>query len=203
MENPQICSVGDSLSRAMARADELRRSSPRRVRVKIVTQHGDLDPGVIIVASISAKTGPELEAQVGKGVRHVPLAELDARAHELPGLVDAAAAEIEAAVAAAPAAPKRPSHGDDGFDHETFEQVIEESYRAMLQWSSDVAANSAASLSRGGVAEALAVAGLKVAVLSAVGGRIELNDLIDMLKHEFSGARAGSEAITGSREQIH
>jgi hypothetical protein len=30
----------------MAREDELRRSSPRRVRVKIITQHSDLDSGV-------------------------------------------------------------------------------------------------------------------------------------------------------------
>jgi hypothetical protein len=82
------CSVGDGLSRAMARADELQ-ASPRRVRVRIVTRHGDLDPGVIIVALIPWKTGPELEAQVGKGVRYVPLNELDARAHELPLLSDA------------------------------------------------------------------------------------------------------------------
>jgi hypothetical protein len=58
------CSVGDGLSRAMARAEQLRQSSPRRVRVRIVTRHGDLDPGVIIVANITARTGPELEVQL-------------------------------------------------------------------------------------------------------------------------------------------
>jgi hypothetical protein len=105
----QDCSVGEGLSRAMARADELRQTSARRVRVRIVTRHGDFDPGVIIVANIAAKTGPELEAQVGKGLRYVPLAELDARAHELTGLVEEAAAEVEAVVAAAPAPPARPS----------------------------------------------------------------------------------------------
>lgn len=199
----QPCSVGAGLSRAMARAEELRQSSPRRIRVRIVTRHGDLDPGVIVVANIASRTGPELEAQMGKGVRYVPLAELDARAHELPNLVDEAAAEIEAAVAAAPPPPKRPSEREDGFDIGAYEDLIESSYRAMLDASGSLAARSVASLSTAGVAEALAAGALKVAALSAVGGRIELSDLVDMLRQEFNDARerAGSDGV--ARERVH
>jgi hypothetical protein len=139
---------------------------------------------------------------MGKGVRYVPLAELDARAHELPNLVDEAAAEIEAAVAAAPP-PKRPSEREDGFDIGAYEDLIESSYRAMLDATGSLAARSVASLSTAGVAEALAAGALKVASLSAVGGRIELSDLVDMLRQEFNDARerTGSDGV--ARERVH
>ena len=138
---------------------------------------------------------------MGKGVRYVPLAELDARAHELPSLVEEAAAEIEAAVAAAEAAPKRPSEREDDFDIGAYEDLIEGSYRAMLYASSSLAARSVASLSTAGVAEALAAGALKVAALSAVGGRIEFSELVDMLRQDFNDVRerAGSEGIAGKR----
>ena len=197
------CSVGAGLSRAMARADELRQSSPRRIRVRIVTRHGDLDPGVIVVANIASRTGPELEAQMGKGVRYVPLAELDARAHELPNLVDEAAAEIEAAVAGAPPAPKRPSQREDRFDMGAYEDLIESSYRAMLDASGSLATRSVASLSTAAVAEALAASALRVAALSAMAGRIEFSDLVDMLKQELNDVRekAGRDGI--APESVH
>jgi hypothetical protein len=199
----QPCSVGDGLSRAMARADELRQSSPRRVRVRIVTRHGDLDPGVIVVANIASKTGPELEAQIGKGVRYVPLAELDARAHELPDLVNEAAAEIDAAVAAAPPPPKRPSQHEDDFDVGAYEDLIERSYRVMLEYGGSLAAKSIASLSTSGAAEALAIGALKVAALSAVGGRIELSELIDLLKQEFEDVGAARGSAGRPRDRLH
>ncbi len=198
----QPCSVGDALSRAMARADELRQS-PRRVRVRIVTRHGDLDAGVIVVATIASKTGPELEAQMGKGVRYVPLAELDARAHELPDLVNEAAAEIEAAVAAAPPPPKRPSQSEDDFDFSAYEGLIERSYRVMLESGGSLAAESIASLSKSGAAEALATAALKIAALSAVGGRIDLSELVDMLKHEFKVVRETRGPADEARDRLH
>lgn len=199
----QTCSVGEGLSRAIVRAEELRRSSPRRIRVRIVTRHGDLDPSVIVVANIASKTGPELEAQMGKGVRYVPLAELDARAHELAKLVDEAAAEIEAAVASAPPPPKRPSQGDDGFDMGAYEDLVESSYRAMLEASGSLAARSVASLSTAGTSEAVATGALKVAALSAIGGRIEFSDLVDMLQQEFNEVReiAGRDGV--AQERVH
>lgn len=75
--------VGEALSRAMARAEELRRSSDRKPRIRLMTQWGDHADGVTIVARVAAKTNAELEAQADLGVRHVPFAELDARAGEL------------------------------------------------------------------------------------------------------------------------
>lgn len=185
----QACSVGEGLSRAMARADELRESSPRKVRVRIVTRFGDLAPGVIVVASIAWKTGPELEAQSGKGVRYVPLAELDARAHELASLVDEAAAEVEAAVAAAPAPSLRPSQQEDAFDIEAYEDLIRRAHLAMLDATGPLVRGSVSQLSSAGVGEALAMAALQVASLSAVGGRIELADLYEMLQTEYRDIR--------------
>jgi hypothetical protein len=199
----QTCSVGEGLSRAIARAEELRLSSPRRVRVRIVTKHGDLDPGMIVVANIASRTGPELEAQIGKGVRYVPLAELDARAHELPSLVDEAAAEIEAAVAGAPPPPKRPSERKGDFDVGAYEDLIESSYRAMVEANGALAAKSVASLSTGGVAEAVAAGALKVAALSAIGGRIEFNELVDTLKQAFNDVRERAGSERRGRERFH
>ena len=73
----------------------------------------------------------------------------------------------------------------------------------MLDASGSLAARSVASLSTAGVAEALAAGALKVAALSAVGGRIEFTDLVDMLRQEFNDVRerAGSESIV--RERVH
>jgi len=199
----QAGSVGAGLSRALARADELKRSSGRRVRVRILTQYGDLDPGVIVVAHIAAKTGPELEAQIGKGVRYVPLADLDARAHQLPDLVDEAAAEIEAAVAAAPPPPLRPSLREGDFDTQAYEDLIERTYRAMRQVGDALAKTSTEDLSPSGVAEAVALGALKVAALAAIGGRMELSDLIDMLKSETRGLREAASELGGARVSVH
>jgi hypothetical protein len=187
----------------MARADELRRISPRRVRVRIVTRHGDLDPGVIIVANIAAKTGPELEAQLGKGIRYVPLAELDARAHELPGLVDEAAAEVEALVAAAPEPLARPSLRKDDFDANAYESVVQGAYRAMMDAVRPVFETSASSLSSGGAHEAVALAALQVTSVVGLAGKIELNDLIEMLELEFKEKRDQIGGTRGPTEKHH
>ena len=174
-------SVGEALSRAMARADELRQASPRKVRVRILTQFGDYEDGLTVVARIAARTGSEFEVQDGKGVRHLPLSELDARAHELPALVEAAAAEVEAAVAAAPA--KRPSQSEGDFDLDAFEALSGAIYKAMLSASGHLAASAGPRLSPQAVGEAVTEAALRVAALSAIGGRIEADDLVEMLKN--------------------
>jgi hypothetical protein len=182
-------SVGEALSRAMARADELRQASPRKVRVRILTRFGDYEDGLTVVARIAARTGPELEVQDGKGVRHLTLSELDARAHELPALVEAAAAEVEAAVAAAPTPSKRPSQSEGDFDLDAFEALSGAIYKAMLSASGDLAASAGPRLSRQAVGEAVAEAALRVAALSAIGGRIEADDLVEMLKNATREAR--------------
>lgn len=57
----------------------------------------------------------------------------------------------------------------------------------MLESGGSLAAKSIASFSTSAAA-ALATGALKVAVLSAVGGRIDLSELVDMLRHEFNEA---------------
>jgi len=198
----QSCTVGDGLARAMARADELRAASPRRVRVRIVTQFGDFDPGVIIVAKIPAKTNPELEAQSGKGVRYIPLSELDARAHELPHLVDEAAAEVEAAVASAPTPAKRPSQSEADFDFAAYEALIQDSSLAMLD-STKPYIERARALSVTGVGEALAVAALKTAALAALGAQVELEELVELLRHEYREIRESHGSSRDRAVKLH
>jgi hypothetical protein len=182
-------SVGEALARAMSRADQLRQASARSVRVRILTRFGDYEDGLTIVARIAARTGPELEAQDGKGVRHLPLSELDARAHELPALVEAAAAEVEAAVAAAPTPSKRPNQSDGDFDLDAFEGLSGAIYKGMLSASRDLAASAGPRLSAGAVTEAVADSALRVAALSATGGQIEGGDLVEMLKNAVRETR--------------
>lgn len=196
-------SVGEAISRAMSRAEELRQASPRKVRVRILTRFGDYEDGLTVVARIAAHTGPELEVQDGKGVRHLPLSELDARAHELPALVEAAAAEVEAAVAAAPRPSKRPSLSEGDFDSDAFEMLADASYKAMLAASGSLAASADPRLSTRAIGEAIADAALRVAALSAIGGRIEANELIEMLTEAAREARQRLMEGAPSGERIH
>lgn len=196
------CSVGDGLARALARAKELRANSPRRVAVRIVTRHGDLAPGVIVVATVPARTNPELEAQSGKGVRFVALDELDARAHELPALVEAAAAEVEAAVAAAAPPTPRASRSELDFDHDAYDVLVEDAYRAMLE-SAKPHATKAARLTNSGAGEAMAVAALKTASLAALGAHIELNELLEMLRSEYADTRSRYGIGGAYNDQVH
>lgn len=109
--------------------------------VRIVTRYGDMDPGVIVVASIPSKTDPELEAQVGRGLRRIPLDELDARSQELLDLVNDAAAKVESAVAGAPPQSFLPDRREDDFDNPAHEALIESSYRVKsaqkIPWRQD------------------------------------------------------------------
>lgn len=182
-------SVGQAISRAMARAEELREASNRRVRVRFLTRFGDFEDGLTIHAAISPKTIPEGEVQLGKGVRHIPFEDLDARAGELCQLVEEAAAEVEAAVASAPPPAKRPSDVEEGFAGEAFEALVRDAYKAMLEITGPLAKKASAHLSSPGLGEALALAALQVAALSAVGGRLELDELVEMLGDEVRQAR--------------
>ena len=152
-------SVGEALSLAMARAAELRDASPRRVRVRFLTRFGDLPDGLTIQATISPRTIPESEAQLGKGVRHIPFCELDARAGQLSQLVDDAAAEVEAAVAAAPCPAKRPSQIEEDLVTTAYDDLVESGYRSMLEVTGPLAAKSSASLSTAAIGEALVLLG--------------------------------------------
>ena len=196
-------SVGEALSLAMARAAELRDASPRRVRVRFLTRFGDLPDGLTIQATISPRTIPESEAQLGKGVRHIPFCELDARAGQLSQLVDDAAAEVEAAVAAAPCPAKRPSQIEEDLVTTAYDDLVESGYRSMLEVTGPLAAKSSASLSTAAIGEALVLGALKLAALSAVAGRIELEDLVEMLTSEVREARARLMEAAPAEASLH
>nr|WP_295105866.1 hypothetical protein [uncultured Caulobacter sp.] len=198
----QHLSVGQALSRAMARAEELRRSSDRKPRIRLMTQWGDHADGVTIVARVAAKTNAELEAQADLGVRHVPFAELDARAGELTDLVEAAAAEVLAAVAAAPPPGPRPSTADD-FDADAYEAVEQTALKGMFGVADEVIRNAPAALSTGSTAEACVSAALRVAVLAAIAARIYQPDLLDMLKMAISDLRKDQGMIRPPGAQAH
>jgi hypothetical protein len=117
--------------------------------------------------------------------------------------VDEAAAEIEAAVAAAPPPPRRPSLGEGDFDTQAYEDLIERTYRAMRQVGDALAKTSTEDLSPSGAVEAVALGALRVAALAAIGGRIELSDLIDMLKSETRGLREAASELGGARVIVH
>ena len=189
MQNPSE-SVGQAIARAMARAAELRETSARRVRVRFLTRFGDFEDGLTIHAAISPKTISEGEAQLGKGVRHVRFEDLDARAGELGQLVDEAAAEVEAAVATAPAPILRPSQREGEFATAAFEDLVRGSHMAMLDATQPLMRSASVHLSSAGLGEAIALAALQVAALSALGGRIELDELLEMLTDEVRQVRA-------------
>ena len=96
-------SVGLELQRAIARAKEHEATSVRRVRVRFAMRTGkDANDGLWITAGVPARSGEELEGQKNVGGRMVPWHELDARAGELTGIVDAVVAEVLAAVGVKP-----------------------------------------------------------------------------------------------------
>ncbi|MFC5342872.1 hypothetical protein ACETK8_20260 (plasmid) [Brevundimonas staleyi] len=181
-------SVGLALNAAMTRAEELRASTERKVRVRLMPQWGDDRENLTIVARIAARTGPELEVQGDKGVRKVLWGDLDARAGELVGLVEAAAAEIEEAVRTAPPPPPRPSLGEGDFDSEAFLRLVETSYETLARDAGPLMA-TAPTLSPAATAEAVVLGAMKVVALAALGGRIEGADLEQMLKDAMADVR--------------
>jgi hypothetical protein len=73
----------------------------------------------------------------------------------------------------------------------------------MRQVGDALAKTSTEDLSPSGVAEAVALGALKVAALAAIGGRMELSDLIDMLKSETRGLREAASELGGARVSVH
>ncbi len=94
--------VGQAIKAAMERADRHMAVHGRQLRVRFYTVHGDYQDGLTIAATIAARSPQELEAQADIGVRRVPWLELDERAGDLVGLVDAVVAEVEAALGIKP-----------------------------------------------------------------------------------------------------
>jgi len=198
----QHLGVGPELARAMARAADLRKASDRRPRVRILTQWGDYADGITIVARVAARTNGELEAQADLGVRHVPLADLDARACELTDMVEDATAEILAAVAAAPAPGPRPSTAED-MDMEAYEALEKSATQGMFDVADELIRGGAPALSTASAAEACASAALRVAALAAVAARIDQPDLTEMLSDAVRGLRNAQDEIRPPGSRTH
>lgn len=92
--------TGAWIAAAIDRAKLHEATSPRPLRVRLLMRHGDdRGDGLLIWAVIAARTPSELAAQDrGIGQRTMSWLELDARAAELPDLVDACVAEATKAI---------------------------------------------------------------------------------------------------------
>ena len=191
--NPPV-SVGAGFAIAMDRAQELRTSSPWRPRIRLLSQFGDYPSGLTIVARIPSQRGAELEAQAGKGVRHIPWSELDARASELAALVDEAFAEVLAAVEAVGEPSPRPSTAED-LQTEAYELLQENAERAVLQVCDALIRDASTNLSPAAAGEACATAALRVAALCGIVAGIDQPDVIEMLKGEYSEIRMGTKPL--------
>jgi len=186
-----------ALAAAMERAAYHMANSTRRLRVRLITDFADVRDGLVIKATIAAKTGPELEAMQGRGLRVVPWAELDARAGELVTLVDDAVADIEAAISAAPLPPRRPSLSADDLATLAYEKLADEAYEAMTKAASETLNQSAPAISSSLAAEAVAIGALRVAALAGHGARLESDDLKRSLGQAISDVR--QRATDGDR----
>lgn len=82
-------------------------------------------PGFTIHASIRSLSAAELRAQKGLGFRYLPWKELDARAGELVGMVDAAVGEVTLAVENVPPST-RPSSAGTGDEIDAFNALVDE-----------------------------------------------------------------------------
>ncbi|WP_068875694.1 MULTISPECIES: hypothetical protein [unclassified Phenylobacterium] len=181
-------SVGVHLSAALAVARELRSASSRKLRVRFITDP-DGDPGLLVCATIGARTNAELEAQDGRGRRFIPLDELDARAGEIPDMVRSAVSEVQAAVAAAPAPPPRPSAALD--DAAVFEEVVDRAYEGFVRLSGEM--TGGAELPRAAAVEAVVVGAMRFAALAGLAGGLDRSDLHDMVKNAISELSGRSE----------
>lgn len=182
-------SVGAAILAARQRAHEVRQSSPRKVRVRLLTEFAD-NEGLTVVARISARHGGELEAQVGKGSRCIPWEALDARAGELPGLVDEVVAEIEAAVLAAIPPVQTPASIESDRDQEAFEALVDTAGEQMTKVAQAVFSDPRARrLSKASLLEVVSVGAFQVGALAGFAGGQGPDELQEMLNGEISRVR--------------
>ena len=177
---PNQTPVGAAVAEALARAQHHRQRSPRKVRVRLLTQCGEGE-GLTVQARIAGRCESEVVAQEGLGVRVIPWAELDRRAGELPSLVDAAVEEIEQAVAGA-LAPTRPSRLEESLDSEAYEVIADAAYDRVLAVMRPLVEEAPASLSRAGALEAVFLGLMKAAALASVGAGMGRDDAREMLE---------------------
>jgi len=198
-------SVGDALAAALARAEQLQRASARKMRVQIAARFNGEEAALIISARIATRHEGELVAQYNLGARRLAFADLDARASDLVGLVDAVVDEIEQAVANAPASPPRPSHGAARLDEEVFERFAEACAKALTEEATALLNSSIArTLPRGVAGEAVMRGALRLAALAAYSSEIALADATEDLREALNDVRrrAGERASTLLRARL-
>ncbi len=177
---PDICR--SAIAAALDRVEELRRRCDRPPRVRLLTIYGDGSSGLTIHASISARSPAELRAQLGLGTRCIPWEELDARADELVGLVDAAVGEVTQAIRNVSPGP-RPSRSEADVEIETFDALIHELAGAISRAATDVLKRHPTTrVSRELGSEATMLAALKLAALSAYTANVGMDDAQDELR---------------------
>lgn len=168
--------VGAAIEAAVDRAEELRRRSDRKLRVRIVTVFEDGRSGLTIHARISAQTPAESRAQIGLGVRSISWLELDQRAHELVGLVDDAVAEVTLAVEKAPRTT-RPSRSAAQDELIHYEKLVDDLASALTRTAQTIVNSpSTENLPRGLTGEATMVAAVQLAALAAYSGNLGRSD---------------------------
>ncbi|HQS46678.1 MAG: hypothetical protein B7Y12_05335 [Rhizobiales bacterium 24-66-13] len=175
-------SVGAAIAAALDRAEQLRSHGDRPARVRIMTIFGDDRSGLTIHASIRSNTPAELRAQQGLGVRCIPWDELDARAGEIVGLVDAVVGEVTLAVKNAPQT-HRPSRSKSDVEMDKFGSLIDHLGRTLTHSVMAVLRDSQIPKVPSDVgSEATMVAALKLAALAAFTANIGANDAQDELR---------------------
>lgn len=175
-------SVGAAIAAALDRAEQLRSHGDRPARVRIMTIFGDDRSGLTIHASIRSNSPAELRAQHGLGTRCIPWDELDARAGELVGLVDAAVGEVTLAVKNAPQAD-RPSRSQSDVEIDKFGSLIDQLGRTLTHSAMAVLKdNRNPTMPRDLGSEATMVAALKLAALAAFTANVSASDAQDELR---------------------
>ncbi|MFC3721916.1 hypothetical protein [Neoaquamicrobium sediminum] len=185
--NGQSSHVGAAIEAAVKRAEELRTSSLRKLRVRIVTVFEDGRSGLTIHARIASRTPAESRAQAGLGVRSIPWLDLDQRAHELVGLVEDAIAEVTLAVDNAPQC-YRLSHSASDRELQRYEQLVDDLGRALSQTALKAASSAwAEDLPRNLTDEATMAAAVRLAALAAYSGNMGRSDAEEELALAIGG----------------
>jgi hypothetical protein len=136
--------VGAAIAAALERGEQLRKASPRRPRVRIMTVFGDDHSGLTVNARIAARTDEELMAQQNVGTRRILWADLDVRAAELVTLVDEVVSEVETAIRDAPVPVGHARKSESDLDLETYEAVTEACYEGLIRSALDLLATPGA-----------------------------------------------------------
>lgn len=192
--------VGEAIKAAIERGEQLRAAAERKPRIRVTPYYGDGPlAGLHILAVIAPAHSGELRAQLGKGYRLVPWAELDDRTGELSGLVEEVVAEVTAAVAGAEPPRPRPSASDDAA-LDGFEELKERAARSFIEAATLMVRD--AHLADAVACEAIMCGAIWAAVLAAHRGQIERDDVRDELQQAFARDDANSAARREAEDRI-